>query len=186
MLVGGGKTGYVDAMRAAAPTRLVSLFLLVGSMLASTAYAGDYDRNEVAGRSIGLLVGSAPIDNRPLTIMVQGAARKQNRWLTLGTQIALGAHFDGHVVVMAGGVAGIESTSSDWTLLRGYLELGANIFYAGSRLGDTLVFHVEGGLRLKLRAFARPHLSLQLGLRGMSNFNRFGWLVPIGLHWTFD
>ncbi|MCB9738119.1 MAG: hypothetical protein H6747_02550 [Deltaproteobacteria bacterium] len=190
LLVDCRKKRYVAEMRGTA-TILFSKRALAGVfalavLWAAPASARDYERNEVAGRAVGLLIGALPMENAPLGVMAQVGARKQSRWLTLGTQLAIGGHTGGNIALMAGGFAGLESTATDFAFLRGYCEAGVNLFYAGTRLSDTLTFHVEGGIRWLLIAHSRPHLGLHLGLRVMTNFNHLGWAVPVGLHWTFD
>lgn len=190
LLVGCRKKRYVAGMRGTATNvfskRALAGCLVLGLLWAAPASARDYERNEVAGRAVGLLIGALPIQNAPLGVLAQVGARKQSRWLTLGTQLAVGGHTDGNIALMAGGIVGVESTSTDFAPLRGYGELGINLFYAGTKLGDTLTFHAEGGIRWLLAAHSRPHFGLHLGLRVMTNFNHLGWAVPIGVHWTFD
>lgn len=155
-------------------------------LAAAPVHAGDYDRNDIAGRGVGLVAGALPIQGAPLMIGAQASARKHMRWLVLGTELIVGGHSEGHFTGIVSGFAGAETSTNAFTRIRGYGELGASMMYAGSRLGDTLLFYAEGGLRIKLRSFARPHLSFQIGWRAMLNFNAFGWMLPVGVQWAFD
>lgn len=153
---------------------------------AGRAHAGDYDRNDVSGRSLGLLVLSLPIAGAPLGVLAHGVARKHNGFLVLGSELAAGVATDGRAVLTGGAVVGVESAADAWQPVRGYGEVGASVFWAQTGLFEALTMHVEGGVRYQLKAYGRPHLLLSVGLRLLTNFGRVGWAAPVALLWTFD
>jgi hypothetical protein len=162
------------------------LLACAATLWPKSAGATDYERNDVSSRALGLTTMLVPVAGGPLGMLAHGAARKHNRFLVIGTELLAGAAFDGRVVLMAGGMIGLESTDSGWTRIRGYAELGADFMYAQSRLSDTLVFRAEAGVRYQFRAYTRPHWQLQLGISAMSNFSHLGWAFPASLVWVFD
>jgi hypothetical protein len=167
--------------------RIAALWLISALLLVpATVQATDYERNDVSSRALGITATIVPVSNKPLAMLVHGAARKHNRFLVLGTELLAGIAFDGRPVLIAGGFVGLESTDSGWTKIRGYGEIGANFMYADSRLIEALIFRVEGGLRYQFQTHARPHWQMQFGARVMTNFSHTGWAFPVSIVWVFD
>ncbi len=179
--------------------------------VAQSALAGDYDRNDVQAREVGLFVGILPADQDlrpqgpcisdkaqtckfvtlPLAATVRGTARRHVRNLYFGTEVIVGitapaAPYNTGLVLGAGAKVGLETAEDGFKRLRGYGEFGVDILYAGTKVVDWLNFFVEGGMRYQVLTYERPHTHLYLAARGMSNFSHLGIGLTAGLGWTFD
>lgn len=178
----------MPAPRSLLRLRLVLCGVLLGASatLSPPAHGLDYDRNDVRARELGLGTVLAPVAGRPLGLFVQGTARRHRRSIYLSTQLQLGALLGGLPWVHLAGAVGMETADDAWVRVRGYGELGTGIIFANTRLSDTLAFFGEVGVRYQIRAFARPHLLLHAGLRGMTNFSHAGVQAQVGVAWTFD
>lgn len=146
----------------------------------------DYDRNDVLGREAGLIFVAGPEDASGLGVGVRGVARRHTRFLSLGLEVQAGVSTAPRPFLGVLALAGVESTSNGWETLRGYGEFGVGLRWASGEVRDLLQFHAEGGVRLLLQAFERPHTSVCAGIRIMSNFQALGWAALVGVAWTFD
>ncbi len=188
------------------------LAILTVLLAARSAFARDYDRNDVAEREISIGYGLSPMDvdarppvfctdvptvvcapniQRATVLMVRGTARKHIRRFYLSVEVELGAtlpvgDFPAHPWLGGGGAVGLETSDNGWDVLRGYAEIGVLAAWADTRLAETLAFTSEVGVRYQLLNAERPHLVLNLGLRVMYNFTYFGVMSFAGVGWTFD
>ncbi len=165
----------------------VALVTMAGALLLAPAAQGlDYDRNDVLGRELGFFAGSLPIDGRPLGLAVRGVARRHTRFLTLGTEVLIGATSAPRPLIGVMALLGAETSDNAWDRLRGYGEFGFGLMWANNELFDLLSFHVEGGTRILIQDAARPHLSLTLGMRLSTDFSGVGFAFLTGMSWAFD
>jgi hypothetical protein len=181
-------------------------------LLASPAYARDYDRNLVAEREVSVGFGLSPMDldtrvpqacagsktttcaeniARANVITVRGSARRHQRNFYLGGELELGAvlpasGFGTHPWIGLGGTIGLETSNNAWDRLRGYGELGVLGAWADTRIAEILCFTSEVGVRYQVDTSARPHVLLHLGVRGLYNFSHVGVMSFAGMSWTFD
>ena len=185
--------------------------LIVALFAATPCHAGDYERNDVAGRELGAFVGILPADldprpqgpcpknntqtcrfvTLPLAMAVRGAARRHVRGFYLGTEIVLGASlpaapYGSSLVVGGGGMIGVESADDSFKRFRAYAEMGIELMSAGTKVGDWLHIFLEGGMRYQTQTFQRPHSYLFTAVRALNNFNHFGLGLTAGMGWTFD
>jgi hypothetical protein len=168
--------------------------LACGLSAASVAQARDYDRNDVAVRGLGVVLGVAPVDKttgckscaQPVAGVLRGMAAQQRRHLYIGGEVMLGMLEDARPWLSGGALIGLETASSAQEKLRAYAEFIASLGYYDARLADILSFAVEAGLRYQVRDYVRPHMLVTLGVRGGSNLNRGFAMVHAGLLWTFD
>ena len=191
--------------------RNLSLIILLLS-LPYSAFALDYDRNEVVSRELALGGMMAPFDidprppvacpydkrlvcesynSKPVGFFIRGSARRHRRNFYVGAEAQLGLtlpldSFGPHPWVGVGGAVGVETADNGWARVRGYSELGVGIYFANSSITDMLNFFFEVGGRYQLRVFDRPHFLLHLGIRGMTSFSELGLQVAAGVGWTFD
>ncbi len=166
---------------------MVGLCALAFALCLSPRAEGlDYDRNDVLGRELGLFAGSLPIDGRPLGLGVRGVARRHTRFLTLGTEVILGATSAPRPLIGVTALLGAETSDNAWDRLRGYGEFGFGMMWANNELFDLLSFHLEGGMRILIQDASRPHLSLTLGVRLSTDFSGVGLAFLTGMAWAFD
>ena len=184
------------------------LFLL----LATPAFARDYDRNDLAERELSLGFGLSPMDmdtripqtcpNNPMVlcalnvarteaVTVRASARRHMRFLYLGVEGQVGASLPTAVSstqpwLAAGATIGLETSNNGWDRWRGYGELAVLAIWANTRLAETLNFAGEFGVRYHLDSSSRPHTLLHLGVRAMYNFDLVGVMSYAGVSWTFD
>jgi len=191
----------------------MSRWLLVFALLiaAHPAYARDYDRNDVAERELTIGFGLSPLDvdtrnivyctgkqticeanvQRANLLTARGVARKHLRRFYLAGELEAGAtlpagNFPMHPWLAVGGMVGLETADNAWTTLRGFADLGVLVGWADTRLAESLTFTAEAGVRYQLQSTERPHMLLNLGVRGLYNFSHVGVMGFAGIGWTFD
>lgn len=190
---------------------LIGASVVFASALPSLSWAGDYDRNDVRARELTImpLISPADIDPelskpcapgkalicdhvvRPIGLLLRGTARRHLRRFYGSGEILIGATaptdgFGGHPWIGGGAAIGIESASDGFRRLRWYGELGGDVVFTYTSLGDMLNFFLEGGMRFQVQQFDRPHVYLHLGMRVLNNFRHFGYGLAGGVGWTFD
>ena len=176
------------------PTAAWLIAVCVGLGWAAPGWAGDYDRNDVAVRAVGLSVGIAPIERTtgckscslPVATMVHGVAAHQRRNLYLGGEAGVGVTDDARPWLMAGALLGVETAASAQEKLRAYGEFLTSINYFHTRMSDTLAFSLEVGMRYQVRDYQRPHTLVALGVRVGNNLHHNFAMLHAGLVWTFD
>lgn len=186
---------------------------IVAILLVPVAALGsDYDRNVVAERALALGAGIAPVDvdpapptpcaddknrncvaniSQPGVVFLRGSARRHIRRFYVGVEVELGATtpratFGVHPWLAGGASIGLETADNGWDRLRGYGELAVLAIWANTRIGETLTFAAETGVKWQLASTSRPHLLLHLGVRGLYNFSHLGAVAVLGAAWTFD
>lgn len=193
---------------------LIRNFSLIGLLLIlpTSAFALDYDRNEVVSRELAFGGMMAPFDvdprppvrctydkrlicesydSKPVGFFIRGTARRHRRNFYVGAEMQLGLtlpldSFGPHPWIGGGGAIGVETADNGWARVRGYSELGVGIYFSNSSITDMLNFFAEVGARYQLRVFDRPHFLLHLGIRGMTSFSEIGLQIAAGVGWTFD
>lgn len=185
----------------------VALALLIPSL----AWAGDYDRNDLSARELAVMpfVSAADIDPglpgpctpgktavcqrvvQPVGLLLRGTARRHLRQFYGSGEILIGATaptdgFSTGPWIGGGAAIGLESATDGFRKLRWYGELGADLSFTNTSLGDLLNFFLEGGMRFQVQQFDRPHVYLHLGMRVSNNFRHFGYGLAGGVGWTFD
>lgn len=174
------------------PANIAALLVATAAVLSvlcpSAATATDYERNDVNGRELGVVVMRTPVAGQPLSMLVSGTARRHTRFFYVGGNLSLGVSLQGQPVTMLSGAVGLETADDGFVRVRGYGELGAGAFWANSDqpVLDLLMFHVETGVRWQMRSWARPHWQLVAGVRLFSNFRYLGFAVLTGMNFTFD
>ncbi len=173
---------------------LLTVVLLVAGLatVEPSASALDYERNDVSGRFLGFGITRAPVKaecrtcSPPLAAFLRAFASRHRRYLYVAAEAQAGALFDGRPWLGVGGAMGLETADNAFVAIRGYGELGVNLTYMNSIVADYLDGHTEFGIRYQVRDFARPHMTIQGGLRLGSNFSHFMAAITLGVLWTFD
>lgn len=189
--------------------RVASLLLC---LLATPAWALDYDRNDVVDRELSVGFGRASVDANlaapvacadrraytcianesvPSVFVIRGMARRHARFLYVGGGLELGMtlpvdSFPVHPWIGLGGVVGAETANTAWTPLRGYAELGVLAAWANTQISEIANGTLEVGARYQVSDRGRPHLQLAAGIRGMTNLSFIGVMGFLGAVWTFD
>ena len=170
------------------PRCLAFAALLVTALLLAPglAQAGDYDRNVVLSRELGVGAMMLPLDGAPVAFLARATARSHVRHFYFGGELSAGFVLDVRPMVSTAATIGMESADNAWEPLRAYGEAGGGLFWAMSSPRELLNFHIEGGVRYLVRSYRRPHLSLHMGVRALTNFGHAGGTVICGATWTFD
>ncbi len=186
--VGPCRSGHASARRIRGGTRLGARLVLLAALvgLPSLAWAGDYDRNLVAGRELGLYVQRTAVSGGPVSFLLRGTARRHVRYFYLGTELQLGATSRPGLYFSGGLAAGLETADTAYRPVRGYVEMGVSGQWTHSTLFEAFVFHTETGVRVLLQSNVRPHMYFHIGLRASTNFSTYGVGVATGVGWTFD
>ncbi|MBM4342441.1 MAG: hypothetical protein FJ100_03570 [Deltaproteobacteria bacterium] len=191
--------------------RMATVAIAAATAWPQLAAAGDFERNEVLGRELAAGVAVVPDDidfrapgpcpgatkvqclNQSLAVgpIVRGAARRHRGNLYLGSEVVLGmrvplGEFSAFPIIGAGAAIGWETAADSYKRLRGYGEFGASLVYSGTRASDLLKFHVEAGLRYRVKTYERPHSYIHIGARVINNFAHFGAALFSGIGWAFD
>ena len=178
------------AMVATPPTpRLLfapTLVLLLALLAPGVSQAGDYDRNVVLSRELGVGAMMLPVQDAPVAIFARATARKHLRYLYFGGEFSAGLVLDIRPMFSVAGAIGLESANDAWQPLRAYGEAGAGLFWANTSPRELLNLHLEAGVRYLMHAYRRPHLSIHMGVRALTNFARPGGTVVCGATWAFD
>ncbi|MBP46740.1 MAG: hypothetical protein CMH53_02265 [Myxococcales bacterium] len=165
----------------------LQLFVLASSMLlCSSVWAGDYERNDVSARELGLVSGRFSAGDAPFGFTLRGAARRHTRFFYLAVELEAGATLRPGGYVALGGAVGLETAADAFTRLRGYAQLGVAGQWSHSSLHEVLLFHLEVGARIQLQSNVRPHSYLFVSSRASTNFNDYGAALALGVGWTFD
>ena len=127
-----------------------------------------------------------PLKEAPVAFLARATARSHIRHLYFGGEVSAGLVLDIRPLVSAGAMIGVESADNAWEPLRFYGEVGGGMFWAMTSPRELLNFHIEGGMRYLVRSFRRPHLSLHMGVRALTNFGHAGGTIICGATWTFD
>ncbi len=162
--------------------------IVAAMCLASPAHGLDYERNDVLGREVGIGLMRTPTNGLPMTLVVRGTARRHARHFYVDGSVFMGMTFEVQPLLMGTVSFGMESADDSFRRVRGYGEVGSGLFFANSEkpLLDLLAFHLEGGLRIHLRTWARPHTQVTVGVRLLSNFRFVGLMGMVGTNFTFD
>lgn len=180
-------------------------------LIPTVAWAGDYDRNDVSARELAIMpfVSAADIDPglagpctpgkasicqhvvQPMGLLLRGTARRHLRQFYGSGEVLIGATaptdgFSAGPWIGGGAAIGLESATDGFRKMRWYGELGADLAFTNTTLGDLLNFFLEGGMRFQVQQFDRPHVYLHLGMRISNNFRHFGYGLASGIGWTFD
>lgn len=179
--------------------------------IARPVQAGDFDRNDVQARELAVMPVISPADIdpgrsakcsatsaaicahvvQPPGLVLRGTARRHLRHFYGAGELMVGATapadgFGAGPWIGAGGAIGLESASDGFKRLRWYGEIGGNLVWNNTSVGDLMVFFAESGARMQVQQFERPHVYLHLGARVMNNFRHFGYGLAAGIGWTFD
>lgn len=179
--------------------------------LPCAAQAGDFDRNDLQARELSLLAVISPADIdpglaakcspkstlicshvvQPPGLVLRGTARRHMRQFYGAAELMVGATApaDGYGAgpwIGGGASIGLESATDGFKRLRWYGELGGNLLWNNTSVGDLMVFFLESGARMQVQQFERPHVYLHVGARVMNNFRHFGYGLAAGVGWTFD
>lgn len=190
---------------------VAAALLLAALAIPQAADAGDFDRNDLQARELALMPVISPADIDPALsgkcspksalvcahvvqppgLTLRGTARRHLRQFYGAAEVTIGATapadgFSAGPWIGGGAAIGIESATDGYKRLRWYGELGANLLWNNTTLGDVMVFFVESGARMQVQQFERPHVYLHLGARVMNNFRHFGYGLAAGIGWTFD
>ncbi|MBI5611154.1 MAG: hypothetical protein HY902_19935 [Deltaproteobacteria bacterium] len=200
-----GRTARARLARLALPVALLAILLPP-----STAYALDYDLNDLADRELGIGGALAPTDvdprgpakcptssaicanvTQPFGTLLRGTARRHRGHLYMSTELLLGltwptGSLPAHPWFAVGGAIGAETAADGYARVRGYGEFGADIVWTNSSVFDILHVFTEVGLRLQVQQYGRPHTLLFLGARALSNLDRIGLGIFGGVGFTFD
>lgn len=200
-----GLTAFAKSAAAA----LIGLIALLS--LPTDASAGDFDRNDLQARELALLAVISPADIdpgsaakcspkgtlicshvvQPPGLVLRGTARRHMRQFYGAAELMLGATapadgFSAGPWIGGGASIGMESATDGFKRLRWYGELGGNLLWNNTTVGDLMVFFLESGARIQVQQFERPHVYLHVGARVMNNFRHFGYGLAAGVGWTFD
>ena len=192
-------------------TLVASIGLIALLALATEARAGDFDRNDLQARELSLLTVISPADIdpglaakcspkdtlicshvvQPPGLVLRGTARRHIRQFYGAAELMVGATapadgFSAGPWVGGGASVGLESATDGFKRLRWYGELGGNLLWNNTSVGDLMVFFLESGARIQVQQFERPHVYLHVGARVMNNFRHFGYGLAAGVGWTFD
>lgn len=177
----------------------------------SLAWAGDYDRNDLSARELAVMPFISPADIdpelakpctagkaticqhvvQPIGLLLRGTARRHRRQFYGSGEVLIGATaptdgFSAMPWIGGGAAIGMESATDGFRKLRWYGELGGDLAFTNTSLGDMLNFYLESGMRFQVQQFDRPHVYLHLGMRVTNNFRHFGYGLVGGVGWTFD
>ena len=128
---------------------------------------------------------------QPIGLLLRGTARRHLRQFYASGEVLVGATsptdgFSAGPWLGGGAAIGLESATDGYRRLRWYGELGADLAFTNTSLGDMLNFYLESGMRFQVQQFDRPHVYLHLGMRVSNNFRHFGYGLAAGVGWTFD
>jgi hypothetical protein len=179
--------------------------------LPRAAGAGDFDRNDLQARELAVLAVISPADIdpgqaakcspkstlicshvvQPPALVLRGTARRHMRQFYGAAELMVGATapadgFSAGPWIGGGASIGLESATDGFRRLRWYGELGGNLLWNNTSVGDLMVFFLESGARIQVQQFERPHVYLHVGARVMNNFRHFGYGLAAGVGWTFD
>ncbi len=166
--------------------RLVVMMCLATVLWATPASARDYDRNDVSGREIGLMIARTSLQGGPFAMLVRGVARRHTRFFYVAGEVMLGTTLEPTFYGSGGVAVGIETAEDAYKVKRGYAEVGVTGQWSRSSVFELLNLHVEVGLRLQLQTTDRPHLYAYVGTRVMTSFSTYGVGLASGVGWTFD